>query len=353
MCDDDNPKSPACPLPINEHGAIQLAHGAGGRLTNDLIRRLFVHCFDNAALDRLDDQATLEIDHLRLSFSTDSFVIDPIFFPGGDIGELAVNGTVNDICMNGARPLYLSAGFIIEEGLPVEDLERIVLSMRDAARRAGVQIVTGDTKVVDRGSADRIFINTTGIGLIEHPHHIAADRIRLDDVLIVSGPIGNHGVAILSQREGLKFETPIRSDTAPLNSLVASILDFGGAHVHAMRDPTRGGVAATLNEWAGASRVGMQLHEAQIPVEAPVAAACELLGLDPLYVANEGKVVVAVEPNAADAVLAAMRGHPLGAQAAVIGKITADPSRRVVLRTRIGGQRIVDMPVGEQLPRIC
>ncbi|HPC11537.1 MAG TPA: hydrogenase expression/formation protein HypE, partial [candidate division Zixibacteria bacterium] len=314
----------SCPLPLSAPATIQLAHGSGGRLANDLIARLFVEAFDNPMLRRQDDQATVEIDGLRLSFSTDSFVVDPLFFPGGDIGDLAVNGTVNDLSMNGARPLFLSAGFIIEEGLPIADLARVVQSMRKAAAAAGVQIVTGDTKVVNRGKGDKLFINTAGIGVISHPYDIGVDRLRPGDRVLISGPLGNHGLAVLSRREGLAFESPIVSDTAPLNGLVAALVAGVGGALHAMRDPTRGGLAATLNEFARASRVGIRLVGAQVPIDPPVAGACELLGLDPLYVANEGKLTAVVSAEAADRALALMRAHPLGARAAVIGEVHAD-----------------------------
>jgi len=353
MSDELHPESFSCPRPHRDHETIQLGHGSGGSMSSELISNLFVAAFDNEVLNRLDDQATLHIGGATLSFSTDSFVVDPIFFPGGDIGDLAVNGTVNDICMNGARPLYLSAGFIIEEGLQLGDLERIVASMRRAADIAGVQIVTGDTKVVDKGAADKIFINTAGIGLVEHPHKIGADCVRPGDMVLVSGPIGNHGVAILSQREGLAFETKIKSDTAALNHLVASIIASAGDGIHAMRDPTRGGVAATLNEFARSSGVGIRLNETQLPIDPAVNGACELLGLDPLYVANEGKLVAVVDPVAAEAVLQVMQQHPLAKQAAMIGEVHDTRPGQVTIRTAIGGERIVDMPPGEQLPRIC
>lgn len=343
----------ACPLPVTRHDTIQLSHGSGGKLTNDLVSQLFLKAFDNEALRRQDDQATIEIGGQRLTFSTDSFVVDPIFFPGGNIGDLAVNGTVNDLCMNGARPLYLSAAFILEEGLPVKDLEEIARSMQAAAAGAGVQIVTGDTKVVNRGQGDKIFINTAGIGVVEHEYRIGADNVQPGDTVIVSGPIGNHGIAILSRREGLAFESEVVSDSAALNGLVAAMIAAGQGAIHAMRDPTRGGVAATLNEFANSSGVGIRLDEARIPVDPPVAGACELLGLDPLYVANEGKLVAIVSETAAGRVLQAMQQHPLGRKAAVIGEVHADSPGLVSMKTRIGGERIVDMPVGEQLPRIC
>ena len=320
-------------------------------MTNDLISKLFVWAFDNPALNKQDDQAVIEIGGCRLSFTTDSFVVDPIFFPGGDIGELAVNGTINDICMNGATPLYLSAGMIIEEGFPLKDLETIVLSMKKAAESAGIAIVTGDTKVVNKGKGDKIFINTAGIGLIEHEYEISSSSLNPGDIVIVSGTIADHGIAVLSKREGLSFETPIESDTAALNNLVADIIKTG--HVSAMRDPTRGGVAATLNEFAQASNVGIRIYEDRIPVKPAVTGACEILGLDPLYVANEGKLVAVVPPDRAEAVVAAMRLHESGAEAVIIGEVVVDQPGTVIMTTKIGGQRFVDMPVGEQLPRIC
>jgi hydrogenase expression/formation protein HypE len=320
-----------CPRPKADYDRILLSHGSGGKLTHDLIERLFVAIFDNPMLDKQDDQAIVEVPKGRLSFTTDSYVVDPIFFPGGDIGALAVNGTVNDICMCGARPLFLSAGFIIEEGLLFEDLRKIVESMKAAADMAGVAIVTGDTKVVNKGKGDKVFINTSGIGVIEH----------------------EFGVAILSKREGIAFETDTKSDCAALNGLVESILKIGGAAVHTMRDPTRGGVAATLNEFAATSKVGIRIQESSIPVAASVVGACEMLGLDPLYVANEGKLVAAIAPERAEAVLAAMREHPLGTEAVIIGDVVAEQSGMVSLQTRLGAWRVVDMPVAEQLPRIC
>ncbi|MEW6050548.1 MAG: hydrogenase expression/formation protein HypE [Candidatus Zixiibacteriota bacterium] len=343
-----------CPLPISAHDTVQLSHGSGGRMMNDLITKLFNWAFDNPALGKLDDQAVLEPPKGKLSFSTDSFVVDPIFFPGGDIGDLAVNGTVNDICLCGARPLYMSAGFILEEGLPLEDLKRIVLSMKRAAQNAGVSIVTGDTKVVPKGKADKLFINTSGVGVIEHNWTISSRNLQIGDKIILSGSIGDHGIAVLSKREGLAFETSVQSDTASLHELVQVILMAGDGAVHAMRDPTRGGVAATLNELAENSNVGIRIYEPQIVVHPPVAGACEMLGFDPLYVANEGKLIAAVAPHRAEPVLAVMRVHPLGKEASIIGEVVAAESFvRVTMQTRIGGWRVVDMPVGEQLPRIC
>jgi hydrogenase expression/formation protein HypE len=342
-----------CPLPIRDHDTVQLSHGSGGKMMNDLINKLFLWAFDNPHLNQLDDQAVIELNGSRLAISTDSFVVDPLFFPGGDIGELAVNGTVNDVCMSGARPLYLSAGFVLEEGFSLAELRRIVESMRASARRAAVSVITGDTKVVNKGKGDKVFINTTGIGLIEHSYTISSHSLRAGDLLILSGSIGDHGMAILSRREGLAFDAPIESDTAPLNGLVEEILKAGGDGVHAMRDPTRGGLAATLNEFAGASNVELRVREERIPVRPAVAGACEILGLDPLYVANEGKLVAAVAAGRSEAVLETMRAHPLGREAVIIGEVVSDRPGLVSLQTRIGAWRVVDMLVGEQLPRIC
>lgn len=347
------PEDFQCPLPITEHDTVQLAHGSGGRMMNDLIRKLFAWAFENPILSRLDDFALLEVGSVRLAFTTDSFVVDPIFFPGGDIGELAVNGTVNDLAMSGARPLFLSVGVILEEGFSLEELRQVVVSMKKAAKAAGVQIVTGDTKVVNRGKGDKIFLNTAGIGIVERPFVPSASQIKPGDQILVSGTIGDHGMAILSRREGLSFETPIRSDTAALHELVREVLDVGGESVHALRDPTRGGLAAVLNEFAAASGVGLRIFEEAIPVREEVAAACDLLGLDPLYVANEGKMVAAVAPEKADEVLEAMRRHPLGKMAARIGEAVEESPGLVSMQTVLGAWRIVDLPVGEQLPRIC
>jgi hydrogenase expression/formation protein HypE len=340
---------------------ILLAHGSGGRLSHDLVERLFVRYFDNPTLLQLDDSAVVEIpDPHRpiptphLAFSTDSYVISPLFFPGGDIGKLAVCGTVNDLSMSGARPLWLSAGFILEEGLPLADLERIVASMAATAEQAGVQIVTGDTKVVDRGSADKLFINTAGVGLVPPGVEIAGDRARPGDRVILSGTIGDHGMTIMTQREGLQFDSPLESDCAPLNDLVAGLLaalPLGA--IRCLRDPTRGGLATTLNELADRSGAGIEIDETTVPVREAVRGACELLGLDPLYVANEGKLVAIVAAKAAQAALEALRAHRYGRAAALIGQVTADHPGRVVLRTALGAHRVVDMLVGEQLPRIC
>jgi len=342
-----------CPLPLAGSTTIQLGHGSGGQMMNDLIRGLFLSAFDNPYLSKLDDYAVLEINGVRLAFSTDSFVVDPVFFPGGNIGELAVNGTVNDVCMSGAKPLFLSAGFILEEGFSLAELQTIVHSMRLAAKKAGVAIVTGDTKVVNKGKGDKLYINTSGLGVIEHPFSISGRNLQPGDAILLSGTIGDHGIAVLSKREGLAFESQIVSDTVALNGLVANILQADGACVHAMRDPTRGGVAATLNEWATASNVGIRIYEDRIPIKPSVAGACELLGLDPLYIANEGKLVAAVAKEKAEEVVAAMRTYKDGDAAVIIGEVVGDRAGMVSMQTRIGGWRIVDMPVGEQLPRIC
>jgi hydrogenase expression/formation protein HypE len=355
----------SCPLPVFEHKQIVLGHGSGGKLTAELIERVFLPAFANPALNKLDDQAVLQVNGARLAFTTDSFVVTPIFFPGGDIGRLAVNGTINDLAMSGARPLYLATAFILEEGLAAEDLQRIVQSMRDAAVDAGVQLVTGDTKVVNRGKGDKVFITTTGIGIIEKRVNISADRAQPGDQIIVSGFVGDHGIAIMSKRENLEFEGAIESDCAPLHGLVAAMLDcaedssttidgsMSAGPIHCLRDPTRGGVATTLNEIGTRSRVGMKLVEAKIPVREGVKGACELLGLDPLYVANEGKLVAIVAKDCADAVLGRMREHPLGTNAEIIGEIVAEHPGMVLMKTEVGGTRVLDIMFGEQLPRIC
>ena len=346
----------SCPLPIFQHPQIVLGHGSGGKLTADLIDQIFLPAFKNPILDKLDDQAVVTIGGARLAFTTDSFVVTPIFFPGGDIGRLAVHGTVNDLAMSGARPLYLSAAFILEEGLAVDDLRRVVESMRGAAAEAGVQLVTGDTKVVNRGKGDQIFITTTGIGVIEHDMSISADRARPGDKIILSGYIGDHGMTIMSQREGLEFESAIESDCAPLNGLVAAMLataSHANDFIHTLRDPTRGGVATTLNEIAKHANVGMVLDERTIPVHESVKGACEVLGLDPLYVANEGKLLALVVPEMADAILEQMRQHCLGQDAVIIGEVVESHPGMVLMKTEIGGTRVLDVMFGEQLPRIC
>ena len=346
------PEALSCPLPIMDHDTVQLAHGAGGKLSAQLIEKLFLPRFGNQTLDKLEDQAILPRPAGRLAFTTDSFVVDPIFFPGGDIGDLAINGTVNDICMCGAKPLYLSVAFILEEGLPLETLHRILLSMEKAARAAGVMIVTGDTKVVNRGKCDQIFINTSGFGVIPEGVYISATNLQPGDKVIVSGTVADHGMAVMTSREGLSFQSRVKSDTAPLNDIVYSILKVS-KNVHAMRDPTRGGLATTLNEFARASHVGIALLENAVPVKPEVSGACEILGIDPLYVANEGKLVAVVPGKIADDILAVMREHPKGKESAIIGAVTAENQGLVVIQTGLGANRIIDMPVGDLLPRIC
>lgn len=330
---------------------VLLAHGSGGKLSHDLIEKGFLPDLANPILDKLDDSAVFELGG-RLAFTTDSYTVNPVFFPGGDIGKLAVCGTVNDLSVSGAKPLYLSLSFIIEEGFPIAELKMIVGSIHDAADEAGVQIVTGDTKVVDRGSADGLFINTAGVGIVPEGVDISAANARPGDMIIISGNIGDHGIAVLSQREGLKFRVPVQSDCAPLNGLVTDILRVS-RNVHCMRDPTRGGLATTLNDFAVQSGVGIRIEEDKIPVDKAVMAACELLGFDPLYIANEGKVVAVVVNTDAKRVLARMKQHKYGAGATIIGEVVAEHPGQVVMRTSLGASRIVDMPVGELLPRIC
>ena len=341
-----------CPLPMSDYREIVLAHGSGGKLSQQLIQKIVLPQFRNELLEPLHDGAIFSLGGVRLAFSTDSFVVSPIFFPGGDIGSLAVHGTINDIAMCGARPLYLSAGFILEEGTAMEDFQRVVLSMRDAADNAGVLLVTGDTKVVDRGKADKIFVNTSGIGIVPEGVNIHPGRAQIGDRIIVSGQIAVHGMAIMSVREGLEFETQITSDTAPLNDLVETILGTT-PDIHVFRDPTRGGITSALTEIAQTARVGIMLDEALVPISEEVKGACEILGLDPLYVANEGKLLAFVPPREADRVLATVRNHPLGKEAAIVGEVTSDHPGFVWMKTRIGGTRVVDMLSGEQLPRIC
>ncbi|MEK7251235.1 MAG: hydrogenase expression/formation protein HypE [Bacteroidota bacterium] len=342
----------ACPVPITEYKNVLLAHGSGGKLTHQLIQKMFLSQFKNEFLEPLHDGAVFNLNGARLAFSTDSYVVSPIFFPGGDIGELAVYGTVNDLAMCGAKPMFISAGFIIEEGLPMDDLWRIVTSMQRAAERANVMLVTGDTKVVDRGKADKIFINTSGIGIVQDGVDINPKNIRVGDKIILSGQIADHGIAIMSVREGLEFETQLGSDTAPLNELVSEMLG-ASKNIRVLRDPTRGGVASVLNELAESAAVGFSILEEKIPIKDEVTGACEILGLDPLYVANEGKLIAIVPTEDADKVLEAMRLHPLGKDAVIIGGAVADHPKTVVMKSRIGGTRVVDMLSGEQLPRIC
>ncbi|HYN26336.1 MAG TPA: hydrogenase expression/formation protein HypE [Pyrinomonadaceae bacterium] len=352
---------------------ITLAHGSGGRAMHELIEGLFLEYLRNPLLEKLEDQAVFEIGatasgiagignnghaQTRMAFTTDSYVVDPIFFPGGDIGKLAVNGTVNDLAMSGARPLYLSAGFILEEGFPIEDLRRILESMRDAAGAAGVAVVTGDTKVVQKGSADKLFINTSGIGVIESPMHLSASGALIGDKVILSGTLGDHGTTIMIARGELELETDIESDTAPLNGLVQEMVDEAGSAlafdaIHCLRDPTRGGAATTLNEIALSSEVCIEIDEDLIPVREEAKGACEILGLDPLYVANEGKLIAIVAPAIAERLVNRMRQNRYGLDACIIGEVKAEPRGIVAMRTGFGGTRIVDMLVGEQLPRIC
>jgi hydrogenase expression/formation protein HypE len=341
-----------CPAPLPVGDRVVLGHGSGGRLSADLLAQVILPAFDNPALARLDDQAVVTVNGTRLAFTTDSFVVQPLFFPGGDIGSLAVYGTVNDLAMGGARPLWLSMAFILEEGLPLESFQRIVASAQRAAAACGVPIVTGDTKVVEKGKGDGLFVNTSGVGLVAEGVELSAGLARPGDRILLSGPIGEHGIAILAQRAGLEFETPLESDSTPLHSLVADMLATGG-HIRCMRDPTRGGVSSALNEIAGCAGVGMVLEEDAIPMKEEVRAACELLGFDPLYVANEGKLLAIVSPGDAEEVRAAMRSHPRGRDACVIGVVTADHPGMVTMRTSLGTSRIVDMLSGDQLPRIC
>jgi hydrogenase expression/formation protein HypE len=341
-----------CPIPITNYNEIVLAHGSGGKLSHQLMEKMVLPQFRNELLEPLHDGAIFSIGGQRVAFSTDSYVVNPIFFPGGDIGKLAVHGTVNDLAMCGARPLYLSVGFILEEGTPMEDFWRVVQSMREAAATAGVILVTGDTKVVDRGKADKIFINTSGIGVIPDGINIAPTRAQVGDKIIMSGAMAVHGIAIMSVREGLEFESEIASDTAPLNGLVKTIL-AASKDVHVLRDPTRGGITSALTEIAQSAKVGMLLNEDAIPISEEVKGACEILGLDPLYVANEGKLLAIIAAQDVDLVLSAMKSHPLGKQAAIIGEVTSDHPGFVMMKTRVGGKRVVDMLSGEQLPRIC
>ena len=342
----------SCPIPITDYPRVLLAHGGGGKLSQDLVRKMFLPEFGNELLNPLHDGAIFPVETGRLAFSTDSYVINPIFFPGGDIGKLAVNGTVNDLAMCGAKPLYLSVALIIEEGLPMEDLWRVVRSMQQAAQEARVTIVTGDTKVVEKGKGDKLFITTSGVGVVEPGVTIGPKEARVGDKIILSGFIAEHGIAIMSVREGLEFESTMESDSAPLNGLVEKMLQ-AGRNIHVLRDPTRGGVAGVLNEIAQASEVGITISEDRIPLSEGVRGACEILGLDPLYVANEGKLLAFVPPAEAEAVLQAMRSHPYGRDAVIIGEVVAKHPGTVVMKSTVGGSRVVDMLSGEQLPRIC
>lgn len=342
----------SCPLPILRHETVQMAHGAGGRLSQELTARVFTPRFSNRFLDQLDDQAKLDLPSGRIAFTTDTYVVVPYVFSGGTIGTLAVNGTVNDLAVGGARPLYLSAGFVLEEGFPIADLEHIAESMAAAAVEAGVMIVTGDTKVVQKGSCDGIFINTSGIGVLRDDVSLSCRNLKPGDCILLSGTIGDHGMSIMTTRERLSFQSAIRSDCAPLNRMIAAVLDEV-PEVHAMRDPTRGGVASVLNELAVSSSVGIDIDENAIPVRDDVRGACELLGIDPLHVANEGKLIAIVPAQEASKALEVMRRFDEGRQAVSVGSVTADHAGMVVMRTAFGSRRIIDLPLGEQLPRIC
>ncbi|MFN3705601.1 MAG: hydrogenase expression/formation protein HypE [Thermoflexales bacterium] len=344
-----------CPLPLRDYPSVVLGHGGGGKLSAELIEHLFLPAFRNDALANLADGAvvTLPGSSTRLALTTDSFVVRPLFFPGSSIGDLAINGTVNDLAMCGAHPLCLTAGFIIEEGLPMATLAQVVARMAEAAARVGVPVVTGDTKVVEKGHGDGLFINTTGLGLVPPAVEVNPSRARPGDVVIVSGTVGDHGIAVLSVREGLTFETTIESDCAPLHELTAALFAVRPDGVHVLRDPTRGGLAGALNEIAARAEVGIVLDERTVPVRQEVQAACELLGLDPLYIANEGKLIAIVAREDAEAMLQALRAHPLGAQAAIIGEVTDQHAGMVIGRTAIGATRVIPAPLGEQLPRIC
>ena len=342
----------SCPLPLPARDRILLGHGSGGKLSAELLKDVFLPALGNPVLNRLEDQAIVSLNGTRLAITTDSFVVKPLFFRGGDIGSLAVHGTINDLAMGGADPLCLSAAFILEEGLPTETLRRVVASMHQAADAAGVPIVTGDTKVVEKGSADGLFINTTGIGRVREGISLSASQAKPGDAILVSGFLGDHGIAILAEREGLQFETRVQSDSSALHTLVARLLEVT-QDVRCLRDPTRGGLSSTLNEIAASSGVGMELDETSLPVREEVRGACEMLGLDPMYVANEGKLVAVVAASAANTVLHALQAHPLGTDAAIIGQVTQEHPGMVVMRTPFGTTRIVDMLAGDQLPRIC
>ncbi len=342
----------SCPIPKSDYDRILLAHGGGGTLSHKLISKLFYPQFSNEILDQQHDSGVFEINGLKLAFTTDSYVVQPIFFPGGDIGSLAVNGTVNDLSVAGAKPIFISAAFILEEGFEIEELWKIILSMQNASEAAGVKIITGDTKVVDKGKGDKIFINTSGIGIVPEGVNISPKNCKPGDVIILSGRIAEHGVAIMSSRENLEFETTIKSDTAPLNELVEKML-MASKEIHVMRDPTRGGVASTLNEIASTAKVGILIEEEKIPIAEEVKGACEILGLDPLYIANEGKLIAFVSENEAAKVLNTMKSHPYGKEACIIGRVTSEDAGTVIMKTSIGSTRVVDMMSGEQLPRIC
>ena len=355
MTDDPGEKLQAlsCPVPVSDYPTVLLGHGGGGRLSQMLVERVFAAAFDNAALAEMHDGAVLPVPAGRIAFSTDSYVVRPYFFPGGDIGSLAVHGTVNDLAMCGARPLALSSGLILEEGLPMDDLWRITRSMAEAARNAGVHIVTGDTKVVDRGKGDGIFVNVSGVGVVPDGVEVSPRRAAPGDVVLVSGAIAQHGIAIMALREGLEFGTTVKTDSAPLNGMVASLTSALGRDVHVLRDPTRGGVASVLNEIAKAAGAGVDIVEAAFPIAEEVRGACEILGLDPLYVANEGKLLAFVARERADEALALLKSSPFGREAAIVGEVTGEHPGKVVLKSRVGGRRVVDLLTGDQLPRIC
>lgn len=342
----------SCPIPKSEYDKILIAHGGGGTLTHQLISKIFLNQFGNEYLNQLHDGAIFELNGTKFAFTTDSYVIKPIFFAGGNIGELAVNGTVNDLVCCGAKPLFISVGFIIEEGFEIEDLWKIVLSMREAADKANVLIVTGDTKVVEKGKGDKIFINTSGIGIVYDGLNISPKNVKVGDVIILNGKIAEHGIAIMSEREGLEFETKIESDTAPLNGLVEEVLKVS-KNISVMRDPTRGGLASALNEIASSANAKIEIYESEIPISEEVLGACEILGLDPLYIANEGKILIFAEEKDAEKILSVMKNHPLGKESKIIGKVIDKGEPLVMMKTLIGSTRIVDMISGEQLPRIC
>jgi len=349
---DAKPFTVQCPVPVGDTGFVQLAHGGGGRLMHDLLERMVLPALGNPILESRHDGAVLGVNGTRLAFTTDSYVVRPLFFPGGDIGALAVNGTVNDLAMCGARPLYLSAGLILEEGLPLDTLNRVLASMRQAAAAAGVQFVTGDTKVVDKGSGDQIFLNTAGIGLLEHALSIAPAQVCPGDAILLSGDIGRHGIAVMAVRQGLEFETTIESDCAPLAQPVLALLD-AGFEVHCLRDLTRGGLATALVEIAETARLSIAIDESVIPVKEDVQGACEILGFDPLYLANEGRFVVFLPATRAAEALDVLRSHPVSSEAVWIGTVGQNAGAMVTLRSRIGTTRVLDMLTGEQLPRIC
>ena len=342
----------SCPIPISQYPHVLLAHGGGGRLMHQLIGKMFLAAFRNPLLETQHDSTVVALTGKRLAFTTDSYVVRPLFFPGGDVGSLAVHGTVNDLAMSGARPLYLSAAFIIEEGLPMETLWKIACSMQQAAQRCGVQIITGDTKVVDKGKGDGVFINTAGIGVVEHGQNVAPQNVRAGDAVLVSGDVGRHGMSIMAAREGLQFESAIESDSAPVHEMVLDLLR-AGVEIHCLRDLTRGGLASALNEIAEAARVRIEVGEKSIPVREDVHAACEMLGLDPLHVACEGRLVAFVAARDGERALKIMRGHTLGAQSATIGRVAESAAPLVTMKSAIGASRVLDMPSGEQLPRIC